>query len=179
MTPVQDASLLRNVRLAVVAAGACAVAATSSAAERRDDAYDRIIRQAIAEAGGLHPPPVALVKAIIREESSFKPRAVSPAGARGLMQLMPATAARLGVREGDLFDPHTNIRAGVRLLAVLLEHYRGDIVSALVAYNAHPQALFARIPRNGETPAYVWRVLGFFEFYLERAALPTEHGGDA
>jgi hypothetical protein len=50
----------------------------------------------------------------------------------------------------------------VRLLAVLLRHYEGDVISALVAYNARPRRLFAPIPRNGETPAYVWKVLGMF-----------------
>jgi soluble lytic murein transglycosylase-like protein len=99
------------------------------------------------------------VVAVISVESSFRPRAVSRAGAKGLMQLMPYTARRVGISERQLFDAAQNIRGGVRLLAVLLRHYDGDVISALVAYNARPRRLFAPIPRNGETPKYVWRVL--------------------
>lgn len=75
------------------------------------------------------------------------------------MQLMPYTARRVGVRESELFVPRRNVLAGVRLLAVLLRHYDGDIISALVAYNARPRRLFALIPQNSETPAYVWKLL--------------------
>ncbi len=81
------------------------------------------------------------------------------------MQVMPANARRLGLTTHDLLDPAKNILAGVRLLAVLLRHCRGDVVSALVAYNTRPRPLFAPLPRNGETPAYVWRVLAFYEQY--------------
>jgi transposase len=80
-------------------------------------------------------------------------------GVRILMQLMPYTARRVGIADRHLFDPARNILGGVRLLAVLLRHYDGDVVSALVAYNARPRRLLAPIPRNGETPMYVWRVL--------------------
>src|SRR5260370_1430259 len=81
------------------------------------------------------------------------------------MQVMPANARRLGVSPDDLWIPATNILAGVRLLAVLLRHYRGDVVSALVAYNARPRPLFAPLPGNSETPAYVLKVLAFYERY--------------
>jgi soluble lytic murein transglycosylase-like protein len=125
--------------------------------------YDAEIAQAVASVRDVYPVPVALVKAVITAESGWKPRAVSRAGARGLMQLMPATAAKTGVRAEDLFEPAPNILAGTRLLAVLLRHYRGDLVSALVAYNAGPRGGFAPVPQNGETPAYVWRVVWCFE----------------
>jgi soluble lytic murein transglycosylase-like protein len=92
---------------------------------------------------------------VIWVESGFRPRAVSRAGAKGLMQLMPYTARRVGIGERELFDPQRNVLGGVRLLAVLLRHYEGDVISTLVAYNARPRRLFAPIPRNGETPAYV------------------------
>ena len=144
---------------------ALAIAFPTLAAGAPDDRYDALIRDAIAEAHGRHPPPLALVKAVIRQESAFRAGAVSKAGARGLMQVMPATAKRVGVRPEDLFDPAQNIRAGVRLLSVLLDHYRGDVISALVAYNARPRNLFAPIPRNGETPGYVWAVLAYYERY--------------
>jgi soluble lytic murein transglycosylase-like protein len=139
----------------------------------RDNRFDPLIAAAIGQTRVVHAVPPALVRAVIRQESGFSPRALSRAGARGLMQLMPATAQRLGVAPEALWDPAKNILAGVRLLAVLLEHYRGDIVSALVAYNARPRRLLAPIPQNGETPRYVWNVLAFYEQYRreERGAL--------
>ena len=150
---------------------ALALVARRAGAAVADDRYDPIIRQAIEEAGGRYPVPLALVKAVIRQESMFRPGAVSKAGARGLMQVMPGTAVRLGVHPEDLFDPAQNIRAGVRLLSILLEHYRGDIISSLVAYNARPRRLFAPVPRNGETPGYVWKVLAYYEWYSRQRVL--------
>lgn len=121
--------------------------------------YEAEIDAALAEVAAIYPVPKALVVAVISVESGFRPRAVSPAGAKGLMQLMPYTAGRVGLDEQRLFDPAQNILGGARLLAVLLRHYDGDVISALVAYNARPRGLFVPVPRNGETPAYVWRVL--------------------
>ena len=166
----------RRRELRCVAAGAAValvLVADTVKAEGEDGWYDPIIRQAIAEARGPYPVPLPLVKAVIRQESAFRARAVSPAGARGLMQVMPGTARRLGVRPQDLFDPVENIRAGVRLLSILLEHYRGDIISTLVGYNARPRKLFAPIPRNGETPEYVWKVLTYYEWYSRRSQPPA------
>ena len=121
--------------------------------------HEAEVDAALAETAGIYPVPKALVIAVISVESGFRPRAVSPAGARGLMQLMPYTARRVGIEERHLFDPAQNILAGVRVLAVLLRHYEGDVIAALVAYNARPRRLSSPIPRNGETPAYVWKVL--------------------
>lgn len=121
--------------------------------------YNHGIAAAIEDVRDLHPVPAALVKAVITQESSWNPRAVSRAGALGLMQLLPTTAAKVGVAREELFDPAKNILAGVRLLAVLLRHYKGDVISALTAYNARPRQLFAPIPQNGETPGYVRAVL--------------------
>ncbi|MCM2333307.1 MAG: lytic transglycosylase domain-containing protein [Anaeromyxobacteraceae bacterium] len=121
--------------------------------------YEAEIDTALAETAGIYPVPKALVIAVISVESDFRPRAVSPAGAKGLMQLMPYTARRVGLEERHLFDPAQNICGGVRLLAVLLLYYEGDVVSTLVAYNASPRRRLAALPRNGETPAYVWKVL--------------------
>jgi soluble lytic murein transglycosylase-like protein len=148
---------------------ALALVARRAGASVADDRYDSIIRQAIDEASGRYPVPLALVKGVIRQESAFRPGAVSKAGARGLMQVMPATAVRVGVHPENLFDPAQNIRAGVRLLSILLEHYRGDIIASLVAYNARPRRLFAPVPRNGETPEYVWKVLAYYEWYSRQA----------
>jgi soluble lytic murein transglycosylase-like protein len=119
----------------VIAALICAAAPTEhrSAAEHRVDTrhrFDAEIARAVASAQDVFPVPPSLVRAIIRQESSFNPRALSRVGARGLMQVMPANAARLGVTPEELWDPAKNILAGVRLLAVLLDHYRGSSIRA-------------------------------------------------
>ena len=137
----------------------------ASSAPPPDTRYDREIAAAIEDVHDVHHVPAALVKAVITQESSWNPRAVSRAGALGLMQLLPATAAKVGVSREELFDPAKNILAGVRLLAVLLRHYRGDVISALTAYNARPRELFAPIPQNGETPGYVRAVLAYYARY--------------
>ena len=115
------------------------------------------------------PVPVALVRAVIRQESNFDPRAKSPAGAIGLMQVMPFNAPKVGLTEGDLWNPKRNVLAGTRILAVLLQHYEGDLISALAAYNAKPRKLFAPLPNNGETPEYVRAVLRYYRNYGGRA----------
>ena len=126
--------------------------------------YEAEVSAAIEDVRDVWPVPPALVRAVIRTESAFNPRAVSHAGAKGLMQLMPETAARVGIAERDLFVPARNILGGVRLMAALLKHYRGDVISALVAYNSGPKASGV-VPSNGETPAYVLRILQFWREY--------------
>lgn len=128
--------------------------------------YEAEIDAALAETASIYPVPKSLVAAVILVESGCHPNAVSHAGAKGLMQLMPSTARRVGIKESELFDPGRSISGGVRLLAVLLRHYEGDVVSTLVAYNASPRRRLAAIPRNGETPAYVWNVLAEFRRLL-------------
>ncbi|GAB4465376.1 MAG: hypothetical protein OHK0044_03980 [Burkholderiaceae bacterium] len=101
-----------------------------------------------------------LLEAVIAVESDYNPRAVSPKGAQGLMQLMPATASRFGVV--DPFDPRENVRAGARYLRELLALFDGDLRLALAAYNAGEQAVLRfgrRIPPFAETQRYVPRVL--------------------
>jgi hypothetical protein len=107
--------------------------------------------------------PARLVESVIRTESNFNPRAVSPRGARGLMQIMPATAALLGVR--DAFDARENVDGGVRYLRGLIDQYAGDLRRALAAYNAGPEAVARHrgIPPYAETQMYVRRVLALFE----------------
>ena len=100
-----------------------------------------------------------LVRAVIQAESAFNPRAVSPKGAMGLMQLMPATAAEHGVL--DPFNPAENIRAGVKYLKRLLVSYEGRIELALAAYNAGPGAVKkygGKVPPYRETQNYVARI---------------------
>jgi hypothetical protein len=92
-------------------------------------------------------------------ESNFNPRAVSPKGARGLMQLMPGTARRFGVR--DSFDPHENIRGGTTYLSELLSMFDGDLVRTLAAYNAGEGAVqrYRGVPPYRETQEYVRRTM--------------------
>ena len=100
-----------------------------------------------------------LIYLVMREESGFNHRAVSRVGARGLMQLMPGTAARFGVR--NIHDPLENVEAGTRYLRNLLEMFNGDVNLALAAYNAGENAVLKygrRIPPYRETMNYVWRI---------------------
>ena len=114
-----------------------------------------LVEQA-ARRHGLDP---ALVLAVVSVESAFRPAAVSPKGAQGLMQLMPRTAASLGVE--DAFDPEQNVDAGVRHLETLVRLYGGDLTRALAAYNAGEGAVARHggVPPYRETRAYVRRVL--------------------
>ena len=116
--------------------------------------YADLIRQA-ARAQQVDP---ALVTSVIHVESCFDPQAVSRVGAHGLMQLMPATAADLGV--SDRFDPAQNIRGGTRYLAAMLQRFGGDLDLALAAYNAGPGAVerHGGVPPFAETQTYIQRV---------------------
>ncbi len=116
----------------------------------------RALAQAAARRHGLDP---ALVLAVVQVESGFRADAVSRKGARGLMQLMPDTAARLGV--DDAFDPEQNLDGGARHLGGLLARYDGDLKRALAAYNAGEGAVERHrgVPPYGETRAYVRSVL--------------------
>jgi hypothetical protein len=109
-----------------------------------------------ADKYGLDP---TLIYLVMREESGFNHRAVSRVGARGLMQLMPGTAVKLGVR--SIHDPVQNVDAGTRYLRTLLEMFNGDVNLALAAYNAGENAVLRygrRIPPYRETMNYVWRI---------------------
>jgi soluble lytic murein transglycosylase-like protein len=103
-----------------------------------------------------------LVNSVIKAESGFNVRAVSPKGAQGLMQLMPGTASQLGVP--NAFDPQANIEGGTKYLRELLERYNFDLVKALAAYNAGPQRVeqFGGVPPFYETRSYVARVVKDF-----------------
>lgn len=118
-----------------------------------------------ALAAATYQVPEALLKAMGKAESDFNPNAVSSAGAMGIMQLMPGTAANLGVTSP--FDPKQNIMGGAKYIAELLRtfgSYPNGIQLAVAAYNAGPGAVKKagyRIPQNGETPAYVEKVMGY------------------
>lgn len=124
--------------------------------------YDHLITMASEK----YKVDSALVKAMIKAESNFNHKAVSPKGARGLMQLMPATANSLQVR--DSFHPEKNIDGGVRYLRYLLNLFNGDLSLALAAYNAGEAAIARHhysIPPFRETQTYVQRVLHYFAQY--------------
>lgn len=117
----------------------------------------------IWEAARRHAVNPALVAAVVRAESAFDVRAVSHEGARGLMQLMPATARRFGVADHEVFEPTRNLEAGSRYLSWLLERFDGDLHRTLAAYNAGEGTVerYGGVPPFRETREYIRRVLGF------------------
>lgn len=125
--------------------------------------YDAFIR----EGALLYRLPEAFVRAVMRVESNFYPDAVSHRGAMGLMQLMPGTAASMGVL--DAFDPRQNVLGGTRFLRVLANSFGGDLVRTIAAYNAGPGAVqrYNGIPPYAETRRYVQRVLTHYYEYRE------------
>ncbi|MGH8655782.1 MAG: lytic transglycosylase domain-containing protein [Gammaproteobacteria bacterium] len=116
--------------------------------------------QLIAELAPRHALDAKLVREVVAQESAYDARAQSPKGAQGLMQLMPATAARFGVE--DPWNPKSNLVGGMRFLAWLLTYYRGDLARVLAAYNAGEATVdrYGGIPPYAETRAYVAQILG-------------------
>ena len=125
-----------------------------------DTSGDRFTRynEWIRQAATLYQIPEELVRAVMMVESNYDPRAVSPTGAQGLMQLMPETALRMQVR--DAFDPRENIFGGTRYLRVLANMFNGDLELTIAGYNAGEAAVvrYAGIPPYEETQGYVTRV---------------------
>ena len=123
--------------------------------------YDAYIR----EAATLYQIPEALIRAVIKAESNFDPRADSPAGAHGLMQLMPFTADAMMVQ--DIFDPRQNILGGTRYLRILANLFNGDIHLTVAGYNAGENAVirYGGIPPYRETQMYVVIVLENYQRY--------------
>jgi soluble lytic murein transglycosylase-like protein len=120
------------------------------------------LNEVVNAASGRYRLDPDLVSSVIKAESGFNVRAVSPKGAQGLMQLMPDTASKLGVP--DAFDPQANVEGGTRYLRELLERYNFDLVKALAAYNAGPLRVeqYGGVPPYHETRAYVARVVRDF-----------------
>jgi soluble lytic murein transglycosylase-like protein len=123
--------------------------------------YDQWIR----EAATLYQIPEQLVRAVIKVESDYDPRAVSVSGARGLMQLMPDTAMRLEVR--DIDDPRENIFGGTRFLRILANDFNGDLELTVAAYNAGGEAVrtYRGIPPFAQTRGYVVKVTHYYRRY--------------
>jgi soluble lytic murein transglycosylase-like protein len=143
------------------------VRTTRNAAVDRSLTYDDII----VEHSRLHDIRPSLVRAVVQVESGFNPRAYSPKGAMGLMQLMPATAREFGVR--NPFNPEENIRGGVAYLRQLLDRYDNNEQLALAAYNAGPGAVDKHgqsIPPYRETRDYVTKVNGIAGAHAAEAA---------
>lgn len=125
--------------------------------------FDEIVTRASRETR----LPSELLHAVMQRESAYNPRAVSPKGAMGLMQLMPGTANDLDVK--DPFAPEENVLGGARYLRGLLERFQGNLPRALAAYNAGPEAIKdGRIPDYPETKEYVKRVM---DSYLKMSGL--------
>ena len=130
-----------------------------STSEANPQTINAFIRAAASE-HGIDP---LLIKAIIKAESNFDPAAVSPKGAQGLMQLMPATARNLQV--ANPLDPLENILGGTRYLRSLLDSYNWDVALSLAAYNAGPGNVKGAVPNIDETRTYVTKVLKNYDFY--------------
>ncbi len=119
----------------------------------------------IQKASDKYKVDYSLVKAVIKAESNFNHKAVSPKGAQGLMQLMPRTASTLQVK--DSFEPESNIEGGVKYLRYLMNVYNGHLPLALAAYNAGEKAVakYGGVPPYAETKGYVKRVLALYKQY--------------
>lgn len=133
---------------------------------RRISLASRGYQDQVLAAARLHQVDPALVHAVIQVESNYNVKALSPKGAVGLMQVMPETGARYGVKATDLSKPAHNIRAGTHYLADLLRMFGGDVKLALAGYNAGEAAVLKygkRVPPYRETQDYVPRVLAFYE----------------
>jgi len=153
--------------LSLKGGGEVGVAATELRGVVPDEVLDEVIPAVggkelaamVIAAARRHSLDPDLVQAVVAVESGFRPDAVSPKGAQGLMQLMPYTARALGVK--DSFDPAANLDGGTRYLRALIERYGGDVTRALAAYNAGEGAVARHggVPPYPETLAYVRKVL--------------------
>jgi soluble lytic murein transglycosylase-like protein len=139
----------------------------AAAARRPSPATDKAFAREIAEASKRYGVPERLIWAVIQVESGFDHRAVSRSGAQGLMQLMPETAAILGVR--DPFDPRENIHAGTRHLRAMMTRFPSDLRLAVAAYNAgeKPVVAYRGVPPYPETRQYVTQVLRLYGTAVE------------
>jgi len=143
-------------------AAATPTAGTTAAGAPADPPRPTNFAGAIADAARRHELDPALLTAVVGQESGFRQRAISGAGAMGLMQLMPETARELGVR--DPFDPAQNLNGGAKYLRGLIDRYHGRLDFALAAYNAGPGAVdrYGGVPPYRETQTYVANILASY-----------------
>ena len=141
------------------------VAAVRRKAQYHRGLADRELEQAVSRAAQKHHVQPALLLAVMKAESSFNPTVVSKAGAVGLMQLIPETAIRHGVR--NLYDTNENVTGGAMHLRYLLDRFHGNIRLALAAYNAGERKVdqYGQIPPYKETQDYVKKVLVYYRSY--------------
>jgi soluble lytic murein transglycosylase-like protein len=140
--------------------------ANGASLQARSSEFDNLITQVARK----HGVEASLLKAVAQAESNFSPTAVSHAGAKGMMQLMDATAQSLGV--ADVFDPVQNLEGGAKFLRQMLNRYNGNEALALAAYNAGPGAVdkWGGVPPYQETQTYVPRILSLRDQYREWSA---------
>jgi soluble lytic murein transglycosylase-like protein len=143
-----------------------AIVTNRPVARSKNDSSPQTINAFIQTAATEHGVDPFLIKAIIKAESNFDPTAVSPKGAQGLMQLMPATARDLQV--ADPFNPQDNITGGTKYLRSLLDSYGWNLELSIAAYNAGPGKVRDAIPHIPETKTYVSKVLGNYQSYRKR-----------
>lgn len=151
-----------------------APARLTNSTQKQLTAYDDYIEEAALR----YRIPAALVRAVMHAESAFDPNAISVVGASGLMQLMPATAQEMFVK--DIFDAKENIEGGTRYLRVLANEFDGDMVKMVAAYNAGPDAVKkynGQVPPYAETQAYVRKVLSLYFQYKAKAELAQQTDG--
>jgi soluble lytic murein transglycosylase-like protein len=135
---------------------------------------ERSFHPIIVRVADHHEVDPALIKAIIMAESGYNPRAISEKGAKGLMQLMPATAEALGVE--DSFNPEQNIKGGVKYFKQLVIQFEGDVKLALAAYNAGSKKVrhYQGIPPFKTTQCYIDKVFTYYQIYKKQSG----HGAD-
>jgi len=134
-----------------------------------NDKRERSFHLIIVQAAHSHQVDPALIKAIIKAESSYNPKAISKRGAKGLMQLMPGTAKALGVE--DSFNPEQNINGGVRYFKNLVNQFNGDVKLALAAYNAGSRTVrkYRGVPPYKATKYYIKKVFQYYHFYKNQS----------
>lgn len=165
-TPPSRRQGVRRIRTSASPAPSGGANVPRDSSPERYTRYDAYIREAAA----LYRLPESFLRAVIKVESNYNPQVVSHAGACGLMQLMPGTAARMGVT--DPFEPRQNILGGARYLRILANTFNGDLVLTIAAYNAGEGAVlrYRGIPPYEETQRYVRRVLSWYYGFLEAEA---------
>ncbi|HEV7889822.1 MAG TPA: lytic transglycosylase domain-containing protein [Pyrinomonadaceae bacterium] len=162
--PAQTSRALRSSEVSPAVSTAPTLSMADASALDGFSTGDANVDRYIVDSGTRNGVDPVLLYAIMHRESSFKRNALSPKGARGLMQLMPGTAARFGVT--NIFDPRQNIEGGARYVRILLDMFDGDVRLALAGYNAGEGAVLKygrRVPPYAETQEYVRRISERYE----------------